>query len=148
MLQYSGQCVRKPVTFMTFKYDGLQITCVESIHQSQGAVRRHQRSMVREMPYSKGSGCMCLIERRFVPGVTLLRRDIFMANSGKVAKKLLVRSSSSNLERFTIDPGSSLRQLMSNLSIARRCFEHLFCGTPSTGWCHGSRLEPFMSARQ
>lgn len=38
-----------------------------------------------------------------------------MANSGNVAKQLLVRESSSNLDRFTKDPGSSRRQLMSSL---------------------------------
>lgn len=46
---------------------------------------------------------------------TFLRPAIFMANSGKVAKKLLVRHNSSSLSSFTIDPGSADRQLTFNL---------------------------------
>lgn len=46
---------------------------------------------------------------------TFLRPDIFMANSGKVAKKLLVRHSSSSRSSWTIDPGSSERQFTSSL---------------------------------
>lgn len=38
-----------------------------------------------------------------------------MAKSGKVAKKLLVRHSSSNLSNCTIELGSSVKQLTSNL---------------------------------
>lgn len=38
-----------------------------------------------------------------------------MANSGKIAKKLLVSDNFSSLERCTIDLGSSLRQFISSL---------------------------------
>lgn len=88
---------------------------------------------------------------------TFLRPDIFMANSGKVAKKLLVRHSSSSLSSWTIDSGSSERQFTSSLpwefveavvSSSVAVFEtNMELGSHSKQ-CAEAIIEPFESATE